>query len=200
MWQCTHHYSLNRPFSTCANKDDPPDAKVNAILAPRLGGLNVVSDLAPIFPAEQPQPQSQPQQTQTQTPACPAGGGEPNVHDDDDAARRFSGELGLGIAVSGKEYPWVFAERPDGGAAGAVTITGQAPPGLGFPEGGRVYLVWELPNAVKWQFAGGVAEDVPPGATWTVASLRGTADDCAGKEEVGAEQHAPVDSAAPPAV
>lgn len=123
----------------------------------------MVAQLAPIFPAKQP-------------PACHAGGGE-LAHD----TVEQRGELRLSVAVSGKEYPWEFVKLADGSA----TITGRAPPGPLFPEGGRVYLVWELPNAVKWQFAGGFVEEIPPGATWTVAPLRAAAG--GGKEDAGVE-------------
>lgn len=168
-------HSFIRPLSEGGlgkDEDGPPSARVNAVLAPRLGNLNVLGQLAPIFPsAEQPQPQP---------PAC-------HAHD---AAVERRGELGLSVAVPGKEYPWDFVRRP----GGDITITGQAP--AGFPAGGRVYLVWEVPGVVKWQFAGGVVEEIPPGATWAVAAF-GTAA-CGGKEEAGVER-APVASA-PPAV
>lgn len=175
-----------------ANEGGPPGAKANAILAPTLGSLNVLAQLAPIFPAKPP--------LQQQLAAChDAAGDGGNKPTHDTVEQR--GDLRLSIANSGEEYPWTFIERPQGG----TTVSGQAPPGLGFPEGGRVYLVWELPNTVKWQFAGGFVEEIPPRATWTVAPVRDAAPPCAaGKEEeeekgaTGGER-APIASAPPAA-
>eukprot|EP00752_Nemacystus_decipiens_P002169 g2065.t1 len=170
-----------------ASKGGPPSPpKVNTILAPNLGSLNVLAQLAPIFPAMPPSACDEAEADHSDKPA----------HDDAATNVEQRGDLRLSIAAAGEEYPWTFVQQPEGG----VTITGQAPPGLGFPEGGRVYLVWELPNAVKWQFAGGFVEEIPPRATWVVAPTRD--DACAGgtgETAAGGVERAPVASSAPPA-
>lgn len=184
---------MTRPASTGGDtgKDAPPPPSannVNAILAPSLGSLNVLAQLAPIFP-----PAEEPPQPQPQPPSACHGAAE---------GVEKRGEVGLSVATAGDEYQWAFVQRPDG-----LTISGRAPAGQGFPAGGRVYLVWDLmPNVVKWQFAGGIVEEIPPRATWAVAPLGDPASGGCGedkeKEHEGATagaERAPVASV-PPAV
>lgn len=81
----------------------------------------------------------------------------------------------------------MFDERTEGG----ITISAPAPPELAFPAGGRVYLVWNLPNAVRWEFSGGIVEDIPRNAMWTVARVG------RGGKAGGGTEHTRAASAAP---
>lgn len=159
--------------SSCpdANRDDQENSKAKAILSPSLGMLQVIAQLAPVF------------RTKTPTTAKPCHSGHVPSLD----ALDQKGDVGLSAAVSGKEFPWVFDERKEGG----TTISAPAPAELGFPAGGRVYLVWDLPN-VKWEFSGGVVEDIPSNATWTITPFDGGGKSCS-----GADEKARAESAAP---
>ncbi|CAN0474601.1 unnamed protein product [Ectocarpus sp. 12 AP-2014] len=152
-----------------SKEDDSVKSKTSSILAPSLGLLQVLAQLAPIFP---------PKTKSEFSPAPKTGGhGEQHVPSCDDVVDQ-RGELGLSVATNGNDFPWTFEERAEGG----VTITATAPPELTFPAGGRVYLVWELPNMVKWQFSGGLVEEVPPGALWAVSPVDGGGGGGGGKE------------------
>lgn len=147
-------------FRSSSKEDDPVKSKTSAILAASLGSLQVLGQLAPIFP---------PKTKKESSPAPKAGGhGEQHAPSCDDMVDQ-RGELGLSVATNENDFPWTFEERAEGG----VTVTATAPPELAFPAGGRVYLVWELPNKVKWQFSGGLVAEVPPGALWVVSPVDG---------------------------
>lgn len=143
-------------------RDDAENAKAKAILSPSLGMLQVIAQLAPVF------------RTKTPTTDKPCHSGDDPSHDAVDQ----KGDVGLSTAVSGKEFLWVFDERKEGG----TTISAPAPAELGFPAGGRVYLVWELPN-VKWEFSGGIVEDIPSNATWSLSPFDGGGKSCSGADD-----------------
>lgn len=114
------------------------DLNTKAVITLSLGGLQFMSQLEPVFTVSTTQE------------------GDTELNGDVRLTPKSRG---------GFPWHWVFEER-DGGYT--ITVTpGAIPPSAALPPGGNVYLVWQDGAKAKWQWSGGLIEEVPGNAIWT---------------------------------
>ncbi|CAM9942750.1 unnamed protein product [Ascophyllum nodosum] len=115
-----------------------------AIIAPTFGFTRLFGQFVPIF--------------ESTVPTEPTG-----------CVSTLTGPVKLTVAPGIFGFPWVFQSGCDG-----YTITALAsaiPSDVKFPEGGKLYLVWNLANTVQWQWC---VDEVPSNVIWTIEKFSRT--------------------------